>query len=182
MVPADGEEATEADAEDQTPDAAVVGHANDEGGEVRKRRRRGRRGGRRNRRGEDSVGHEAYPAHSAGEASADESSDVGVPPVEAVPDIEPELATAVADFGGPAVSAREPEEGVAQPAAEATRRRSTVREPVAFPMESSSVTSPTPTSVEMPAHVSEPAPGPASEAANKPRRTGWWAKRLLGGG
>jgi hypothetical protein len=54
-----------------------------------------------------------------------------------------------------------------------------VREAVTFPVESSGVTSPASGEAEMPAHTPEPAP--ASEDANKPRRTGWWAKRLLGG-
>jgi ribonuclease E len=98
--------------------------------------------------------------------------------------MEPELATAIADFGGPAVALHEPqaEEAVAHSAPEAApRRRSTVREAVTFPVESSGVTSPAPGEAEMPAHGPEPAPEPASEDRNKPRRTGWWAKRLLGG-
>jgi hypothetical protein len=54
---------------------------------------------------------------------------------------------------------------------------------VTFPVESSGLSSsPTPSEADVPAHVPEPAPEPASEASNKPRRTGWWAKRLLGGG
>jgi len=184
MVPVDGDEGTEEEAEEPAPNTAVVGQASDEESEVRKRRRRGRRGGRRNRRGEGPMGHEAYPAQAADAAAADEPNGIDVPSAESVPDIEPELATAVADFGGPAVPAHEPAEAVAHPTAEAPRRRSTVREPVAFPAESSgvtSVTSPAPDAVEMPARVPDPAPEPASEAANKPRRTGWWAKRLLGG-
>jgi hypothetical protein len=56
-----------------------------------------------------------------------------------------------------------------------------VREAVTFPVESSGVISPAPGEAELSAHAPEPAPEPASEDANKPRRTGWWAKRLLGG-
>ena len=182
MVPVDEDE--EAEAEDQGPEAAEVVHADhDEAGDGRKRRRRGRRGGRRNRRGEGPVGEEAYPAHPGDDAPADEVSGVDLPAAESVPAIEPELATAIADFGGPAVTLPHPEEAVAHPAGDATRRRSTVREAVTFPVESSGLSSsPTPSEADVPAHVPEPAPEPASEASNKPRRTGWWAKRLLGGG
>jgi ribonuclease E len=183
MVPVDEDE--EAEAEDQGPEAAEVVHADhDEAGEGRKRRRRGRRGGRRNRRGEGPVGEEAYPAHAGDDAPADEVNGVDLPAAESIPAIEPELATAIADFGGPAVTSPQPEEAVAHPAGDPMRRRSTVREAVTFPVESSglSSSSPTPSEADVPAHVPEPAPEPASEASNKPRRTGWWAKRLLGGG
>jgi ribonuclease E len=185
MVPVDGDEAGYDEADDQAPEGAEVVHAGqDEGGDGRKRRRRGRRGGRRNRRGESPTGHETYAAHSGDEAPADEASEVALPPTESAPTIEPELATAIADFGGPAVARHEPEpeEAVAHPAPEAApRRRSTVREAVTFPVESSGVISPAPGEAELSAHAPEPAPEPASEDANKPRRTGWWAKRLLGG-
>jgi len=66
------------------------------------------------------------------------------------------------------------------PVAEVPRKRSTVREAVIFPSETAvppAVSSPAPVSQE-----SSPEPEPAgSDAADKPRRTGWWAKRLLGG-
>jgi len=66
---------------------------------------------------------------------------------------------------------------------EQPRRRSTVREPapsfgegapVAMPMPM-----PSPQPVPMPAPIVT-APAEADDAG-KPRRTGWWAKRLLGG-
>jgi ribonuclease E len=182
MVPADGEEVSEsdADAEDQGSDAGEVVHAgHDETGEGRKRRRRGRRGGRRNRRGDGPAGQDAYPAHAGDEAPADEVSEMDLPATESVPAIEPELATAIADFGGPAVPPHQPEEAIA--ASDAPRRRSTVREAVTFSVQSSDASSPAASEAEVPAHVPEPTPEPASEADNKPRRTGWWAKRLLGG-
>jgi ribonuclease E len=133
------------------------------------------------------MGHETYAAHSGDdEAPADEASEVALPPAESAPAMEPELATAIADFGGPAVALHDPqpqrEEAVAHSAPEAApRRRSTVREAVTFPVESSGVTSPVPGEAGMPAHGPEPAHEPASEDTSKPRRTGWWAKRLLGG-
>ncbi len=180
MVPVDGEEAGEpdADAEDQGPDAGEVHAGHDETGDGRKRRRRGRRGGRRNRRGDGPVGQDAYPAHPGDEAPSDEVSGIDLPAAESVPAIEPELATAIADFGGPAVPPHQPEEVVAP--SDAPRRRSTIREAVTFPVESPDASSPA-SEGEVPAHGPEPAPEPASEAENKPRRTGWWAKRLLGG-
>jgi ribonuclease E len=64
---------------------------------------------------------------------------------------------------------------------EPPRRRSTVREPApvfggqAEPPRS--VVAPEPAPIEAPAPVES-----AVDDANKPRRTGWWAKRLLGGG
>jgi ribonuclease E len=181
MVPADGGEAGDDETDDQAPEAAGIAHAgHDEGGEGRKRRRRGRRGGRRNRRGEGPVGEEAHSAHPE-DTLADEGGGVDLPPPESVPAIEPELATAIADFGGPAVTPHQSEDAVAQPAGDAPRRRSTVREAVMFPVESSGVSSPSASAAEVPTQVPEPAPEPASEAENKPRRTGWWAKRLLGG-
>ncbi len=180
MAPVDGEEASEDEGEEQVPDSAVANANHDETGDGRKRRRRGRRGGRRNRRGEGPTGQETYAAaHPGDEAPADEASGIGLPQAEAVPAIEPELATAVADFGGPTMAPHEPAETVPHAVPEAPRRRSTVREAVAFPTESS-VVPPAP-AANGPAHAPEPAPEPAAEASDKPRRTGWWAKRLLGG-
>jgi ribonuclease E len=185
MVPIDGEETGEDGTDDQAPEASEGALAgSDEGGDGRKRRRRGRRGGRRNRRGEGPAGQETYPTHPGDEAPGDELSAVNAPPEEPAPAIEPELVTAIADFGGPAVALDQlqPEEAVAHPTPDAApRRRSTVREAVAFPADSTSITSPAPAEAEAAAHVPEPAPEPTSEDANKPRRTGWWAKRLLGG-
>ena len=58
------------------------------------------------------------------------------------------------------------------------RRRSTVRE--AAPVFGDSVPAPIPAPLPPP----EPAPvvTSAAEDASKPRKTGWWAKRLLGDG
>jgi ribonuclease E len=120
--------------------------------------------------------------------------------------IEPELADAVADFGGPPVATermepaaptasapREPEFGRTEPpASEPPRRRSTVREPVRFPIEDEAPQYTVPPSTPSPA-PSAPQPVTPERAAapetadqpqdddGKPRRTGWWAKRLMGG-
>jgi ribonuclease E len=111
--------------------------------------------------------------------------------------IEPELANAVADFGGPpavrertepAPSAREPDFAHGGPAAsEPPRRRSTVREPVPFPIDDEAPQYSPPTPVPSAAQpVTRPANAPetpdqSQEDDGKPRRTGWWGKRLLGG-
>jgi ribonuclease E len=68
---------------------------------------------------------------------------------------------------------------------ETVRRRSTIREPAPVlgnaPVAVSYPPSPTPTLVI--SHEPSPAPVPAAEEsdASKPRRTGWWARRLVGG-
>jgi ribonuclease E len=53
-----------------------------------------------------------------------------------------------------------------------------VREPA--PTFSASVVTPMPAPQPVPSAASTPEPAPV-EDAGKPRRTGWWAKRLLGG-
>ena len=156
-------------------------------GEPRRRRRRGRRGGRRNRR--DRDGDERFAPGAEGQQGP----------------IEPELADAVADFGGPPVAhadapashaaetpsfeppSRVPEAehaAAAEPTSESPRRRSTVREPVSFASNDSTASYTTPSAP--PASEAAPEPQPQSSAepqddADKPRRTGWWAKRMLGG-
>ena len=166
-------------------------------GEPRRRRRRGRRGGRRNRRDR-----EGGDEHHAGEMTHEAGGDTP---------IEPELAGAVADFGGPPVSqpssyeprtpaaapefappprAAEPPAATHQaetPAQEASRRRSTVREPVSFASDdgptSHGTGTPAPQAPARPAAAEPQAPSPEQpqDDAGKPRRTGWWGKRMLGG-
>jgi ribonuclease E len=167
-------------------------------GELRRRRRRGRRGGRRNRR--DREGEERIDMAGSGEHGATEHGSGEHGAMEAPSAIEPELANAVADFGGPPVgrdrvesapaapSPREPEFARGgQPASEPPRRRSTVREPVPFPIEDEAPQYPSPApapsasqSVTRPADAPE-TPDQSQDDDGKPRRTGWWGKRLLGG-
>ncbi len=161
-----------------------------------RRRRRGRRGGRRNRRGREGEGGFASQ-NGAGEAGHDGGEQSGV---------EPEVADAVGDLGGPtreeapaASTAQTPEpfEPVARPApapaaepvdespgaAEPLKRRSTVREPA--PMFSSGAMSDVqpgaPTAPEPAAALPEPVtaiePPPAPVEEAKPRRFGWWSRR-----
>jgi ribonuclease E len=131
----------EADLGDEELEAAGVARADQGNGDGRRRRRRGRRGGRRSRR---------------------EEGDIGIsPPENGAPQIEEEVAHAVADFGGPPVEPERdyrPHEGdhgagdhsdrhhrdeapeaeaapaivSESPKPELPRRRSTVREPAAF--------------------------------------------------
>jgi ribonuclease E len=110
--------------------------------------------------------------------------------------IEPGLADAVADFGGPPVAPAPTESATPAeppthheaahaepPAHEPPRRRSTVREPapLAFDHGTSTLAEPTPPAEPAPVPaVVEPQEQPADDPT-KPRRTGWWAKRVLGG-
>jgi ribonuclease E len=169
-------------------------------GELRRRRRRGRRGGRRNRRDREGEERIAPDMAGSGEHGATEHGSGEHGAMEAPSAIEPELANAVADFGGPPVgrdrvesapaapSPREPEFARGgQPASEPPRRRSTVREPVPFPIEDEAPQYPSPApapsasqSVTRPADAPE-TPDQSQDDDGKPRRTGWWGKRLLGG-
>ncbi len=190
------------------PQGSLNGDLNGEG-ELRRRRRRGRRGGRRNRR--DREGEEKFaPDHAQGPSRRHGATEQGAPEHGAMEHgtvehgaIEPELADAVADFGGPPVATermepaaprasapREPEFGRAEPpASEPPRRRSTVREPVRFPIDDEaphySVPASAPSAPEpvMPARsaAAPETPDQSQDDDGKPRRTGWWAKRLMGG-
>ena len=190
-----GEAADEAEIGEHETAHAGPGEPREQGSQLngdgeRRRRRRGRRGGRRNRRdreGEEHVASGHGTAHDVDEAHE------GHAPEGAV---EPELAEAVADFGGPPVAPALTESAApaeppthheaahaAPPAPESPRRRSTVREPapLAFDDGTSTLAEPTPVPPAQPAPVAaEPHEQPA-EDAGKPRRTGWWAKRMLGG-
>jgi ribonuclease E len=150
----------------------------------RRRRRRGRRGGRRNRRDRDD--HQTarsgnLPVSPEGE-NGDQAED---DPRSASERMNEAIAHTSSDYDEPVPQAPEPPpqpEAATTPAAEPPRRRSTVREPapgatgggsneMAAAIAISAVTPPPP----------DPAPAPAAEAtADKPRRTGWWGRRLLG--
>jgi ribonuclease E len=161
-----------ADAEDESETFAANGDGE------RRRRRRGRRGGRRNRRGREGEGDEA-PASGIGHEGE------AIAAIEPVPsESQPDVTAAEPEAIRPAPVEAEPVRAVESPAPEPVveqpvRRRSTVREaPPAF----TSIDDPsyTPPSPPPPAPV-EPAPAaaqPASEeAAEKPRRRGWWSMR-----
>ena len=127
------------------------------------RRRRGRRGGRRNRRHRDAA--ETGEEFEA-TAPADEPDDQPAysEPAAAA---RPESAPAPMAESAPAAPAAEETAPAASP-----RRRSTVREPVpAISADDSGAGSP-------PAPAPEPEPvATAEDAADRPRRSGWWSKR-----
>ena len=148
-----------------------------------RRRRRGRRGGRRNRRDREGGPNGDFAATQGQETH--ERTDFS-----ARPDWSPPREASLPETAEPAYAPRiEPEprqEPTPQPAAaspqpaadrEPPRRRSTVREPA--PMFSGSAP------VVIPAPPPPPAPVVISTAnaddASKPKRSGWWAKKLLGG-
>ena len=166
-------EETEAESED----AAA---ANGDG--ERRRRRRGRRGGRRNRR-ERPEGEEAVVEGAQGDAQHGDGHEEGVESdgshhddnVETIA-VEAPAPAAPAPRAEPAaqpVQMKAPE-----PVEEApVRRRSTIREaPPAYSSAEPVAAAPAPAAFVTPAP--EPAPEPAqAEAAEKPRRKGWWSLR-----
>jgi ribonuclease E len=145
-----------------------------------RRRRRGRRGGRRNRR-------EGGPSN--GDFAATQGETHQRPDASERPDWSPPRETsqpqiAEPTYAPPSEPAPRPEPAAAvasappQPiAAEPPRRRSTVREPAPVFTGSAPVVTPMP---------APPPPAPtvistAETDASKPKKSGWWAKRLLGG-
>jgi ribonuclease E len=155
-----------------------------------RRRRRGRRGGRRHRR--DREGAPLGDTADAPDRGMQDRRDWNEQPQADIaqsthaPTMQPAVdrpAEPLAEVAGPSSPATAtPATMVAAEPPQPRRRRSTVREPA--PMFSPSASNSMPAAI--PQH-SEPLPPPiASESAegeeNKPRRTGWWAKRLLGGG
>jgi ribonuclease E len=172
------------------------GHAEGE----RRRRRRGRRGGRRNRRGRDG---ESFAADAPMEPDVARSDSEDAPGDEgtwppAVLSEEPQPAAAPIDQpheDASAVSEAEPkaagsaptpapavpEAAVPEPAAaETPRRRSTVREraPQGVVEDASSP----PESFAPAAPSIEPVVSSSaeSESGDRPRRSGWWSRRVLG--
>ena len=157
----------------------------DGNGELRKRRR-GRRGGRRNRRDRDdqTIGDFAAAPGLEGQNRAvlNDQPEWSAqrepqPPQIAEPAYAPRIETMA-----PSPQAMTPATPPPSFEPEQSRRRSTVREPAPSFGEGAPVAMPMP----MPAPQPVPMPGPveaspAEEDSTKPRRTGWWAKRLLGG-
>ncbi len=179
-------EEAEPELEARQPDAGLPQTAAEAQAESeRRRRRRGRRGGRR-RRGRE------------GEAREPET-------FEPQPTIEPEFHVAVADFDRPpgtepkraaaSVEPRRADEPAPEPSppneppaqADQPQRRSTVREPAPFFAGQAPVQPSSAPAGETRAPEPEPAaPGPdrpaETESTDRPRRTGWWARRVAGKG
>jgi ribonuclease E len=167
-----------------------VAESNGEG--ERRRRRRGRRGGRRNRR-------EREPGSAPVEAAPETELTAAAGNLSPVTESDDASAPASAEMQSPAVaSGSHPEPAAnAEPHMHATpleqaeqasptptpmtpaARRSTVREPaLASPREAS--LHPEPSAAPVP--PAEPAvpSAVASENNDRPRRSGWWSKRVLG--
>ena len=158
--------------------ASMPPEGSDEPRRDERRRRRGRRGGRRNRQrnGEGSYAAgpdqaERYPPREFGQ----EEQLTGPAPAE------PELSHAVADLDAPAPERAAPNVPPAAPTdqPEASRRRSTIREPAPTAAGEIAQTVPTtPASQASEPVITETSDGSGSE---RPRRTGWWSRRFAGG-
>jgi ribonuclease E len=184
-APAEPEEA-EPELEAKQPDTGLPQTAAEAQAESeRRRRRRGRRGGRR-RRGREAEAREPEI-------------------LEPHPTIEPELHVAVADFDRPpgtepervaaSVEPQRADEPTPEPPppneppaqADQPRRRSTVREPAPlFAGQAPLQPPPAPAGETRAPEPGPPAPSPdrpaETESADRPRRTGWWARRVAGKG
>jgi ribonuclease E len=179
---APGEAAPEAGFGQPHPEGGEETHGNgrsDGNGEQRGRRRRGRRGGRRNRRDHDQAnGDFTAMQETHGRPDYNERPDWSPPPEAHAPErTDAPPSPPPQQFVPPPAPAPQPATAAAAPAPEPTRRRSTVREPA--PMVSAGSA---PVMVTMPAPP-PPAPVVVTSTADtaKPKRSGWWAKKLLGG-
>jgi len=191
------------------PVEAGEGERGEERRRRRRGRRGGRRNRRDGEReagaGADEAGSEAMTETEPGEALAESSAEA--PVVSETPDVpesptlpetpapaveteteavaeapaqpEPAIVAQPAATEQPAEAAREDETGESQP-----RRRSTVREPVSLFLgngEAPVAREPVPAPVVVTPAAPEPAAEAQEEQPSQPRRTGWWARRLLGG-
>jgi ribonuclease E len=177
--------------------AETPGESNGEA--ERRRRRRGRRGGRRNRRGREGEGVAAEGANGEqpeferavanaedrGSDAEPEAPAVPVPTAEPQHDVgaqsevrsnsepRPEPGPEPAHTSTPEITASVVPETAA---AERSRRRSTVREPVTQVLRDEGAAAAPPMPAAEPV-VSSPA---EDESSDRPRRSGWWSKRVLG--
>jgi ribonuclease E len=143
-------------------------------------RRRGRRGGRRNRRNRDGTmaphagnGGDAPRPEFGGpsEFTAEPAGDVAPTHFTAEPTYTPRPEPVAAQPAAPSPASSAPQAAEPPP-----RRRSTVREPA--PVFGDAAPAPMPAVTPPPEAM--PVVTSAGDDASKPRRTGWWAKRLLG--
>ncbi|MEA2903375.1 MAG: ribonuclease [Alphaproteobacteria bacterium] len=174
--------------------AAANGESQEEG--ERRRRRRGRRGGRRNRRDRDGREGEGLPPQSdspaAFESDPSTSGAEPQPAADLAPDARDDAVARERDEQRPAQPqwqapppAPPASEPIPAPLSQdsrepepAPRRRSTVREPASVSLASEDAPSPPPVEPPQPV-ISVVSP---NEDADKPRRAGWWSKRVLGKG
>ncbi|ARQ02012.1 Rne/Rng family ribonuclease [Pseudorhodoplanes sinuspersici] len=200
-VPSEGDEiaageAVSSDGEAAAEDATASADGDSEGD--RRRRRRGRRGGRRNRRDRDGQPDDATGDEASGEdvarddiaAKHDEPVDkeavqdavLAIENTGSSPQDEPQplIAETPAAEPAPASQAFEAPQAPAEREQPVVRRRSTVRE--APPVYSSNgeaaptYAPPAPPPTSAPVESAEPAAETATQ--EKPRRFGWWSKRI----
>jgi ribonuclease E len=172
-----------------------------------RRRRRGRRGGRRNRRGREGEGPQpasdaaAFDSEFSGsDAAAQPHVEPSFEPRSPEPSAEqpwqqrdhehaPEQHTAAERRAEPppppAPHWQEPEPPPPATEPAPSRRRSTIREPAPTSIGATSAT-PAPVPTVVPPPPAEPPQPPAASAAGedsaRPRRAGWWSKRMFGKG
>jgi ribonuclease E len=201
---------TDAEAETEFNGPEVAGESQADG--EKRRRRRGRRGGRRTRHGREGEAlPQSSDAAPTFEVDGNVSELQPGEPGHREPDHR-ESDHREPDLRGPyqaehrepspeyrpteAAHDREPERSLAEPMAApdpapshngpaASRRGSTVREPAPTRLSfSSEFSTPAPvTRVESePEQPAVPASSPESEGTTRPRRAGWWSKRVLGKG
>ncbi len=182
--------AADADRADEAAEAAANerGEAQREG--ERRRRRRGRRGGRRKRQEREHNDAAARPSYEYDRGPRPQHAGATVEELAAPTASEPGLKEAVADLDAapPAAAAKTSAEPAAVEAMQAAvpaarqeppRRRSTVREPAPV-ADDHELTRPVPTQ-------QAPTPSPVitevgeNEDADRPRRSGWWSRRIAGG-
>jgi ribonuclease E len=204
--PSNGDDGgAEVQASETGEDSAGLGTAGEARGDgEHRRRRRGRRGGRRTRRDRDAeapqiashhVDSDVVAGFEAGLAAPESDGRAYVEPLpephEAEASRQPEHARAEehATNEPPPELAQEPAAAAAAPvqseASESTpmRRRSTVREPAPLSFSSEPPATPPPTPVYVvPTEPSQPAAADANQNGDsaRPRRSGWWSRRMLG--
>jgi len=169
--------------EEAAPEGDIAADAHQAAGEDRagsshrdggRRRRRGRRGGRRNRGEREHGGETAAPSREAADQPQQEfgsAQELNEPAT-----FEPGLTEATADLDGVAPQPA-PEPPTPTAAQEPPRRRSTVREPAPGVTGNEAGPPAEPKPPEQPA-ITEVGDG---EASDRPRRRGWWSRRMAGG-
>jgi len=144
-----------------------------------RRRRRGRRGGRRNRRGREGGGEHTHGNGNHDEVRQPYAGGHDIAAETRPPRIEPSAVGREINQPPAGEFAPRPAAPPPVPAASAEpKRRSTIREPAPTFASGQGFSPPRVEPAPQPPKAA-PEP-PASDDANKPRKTGWWAKRIMG--